>query len=54
MDKIEQIEGMGVSLNEDKIQGLKEVFRSYKKGDTSGDDLVHDVSIALEIATKLD
>ncbi len=49
MDKIERIEGLGVSLDEDKIQSLKEVFRSYKKGDTSGDDLVHDVSVALEV-----
>jgi O-phosphoseryl-tRNA synthetase len=50
MDKIERIENLGVSLDEDKIQALKEVFRSYKKGDTSGDDLVHDVSNALEAA----
>jgi O-phosphoseryl-tRNA synthetase len=40
---------MGVSLDEDKIKGLKEVFRSYKKGNTSGDDLVHDVSSSLEV-----
>jgi O-phosphoseryl-tRNA synthetase len=53
MDKIKQIEEMDVSLNEDKIQELKEVFRSYKKGDTSGDDLVHDVSIALEITDEI-
>lgn len=49
MDKIERIEGLGVSLDEDKIQSLKEVFRSYKKGNTSGDDLVQDVSTALEV-----
>ena len=50
MDKIAQIEEMGVSLDEDKIRELKEVFRSYKKGDTSGDDLVLHVSLALEVA----
>lgn len=49
MDKIERIENLGVPLNEDNIQSLKEVFRSYKKGDTSGDDLVQDVSSALEV-----
>ncbi|NYB52075.1 MAG: O-phosphoserine--tRNA ligase [Methanobacteriaceae archaeon] len=49
MDKIEKIENLGVSLDEAKIQSLKEVFRSYKKGDTSGDDLVRDVSNALEV-----
>lgn len=38
MDKIERIEGLGVLLDEEKIQSLKEVFRSYKKGNTSGDD----------------
>jgi O-phosphoseryl-tRNA synthetase len=49
LGKIEKIEGLGVDLDEDKIQSLKEVFRSYKKGDTSGDDLVLEVSSALEV-----
>ncbi len=49
MDKIQIIEEIGVSLNEDKIQALKDIFRSYKKGDESGDDLVHDVSVALDV-----
>ena len=49
MDKIGRIENMGVLLDENKIKGLKEVFRGYKKGDTSGDDLVHDVSSALDV-----
>ena len=47
MDKIEKIEKIGVSLDENKIESLKDVFRGYKKGDVSGDDLVHDVSAAL-------
>jgi O-phosphoseryl-tRNA synthetase len=49
LDKIERIENLGVPLNEDNIQSLKEVFRSYKKGDASGDDLVQDVSAALDV-----
>jgi O-phosphoseryl-tRNA synthetase len=53
MDKIQVIEEIGVSLNEDKIQALKDIFRSYKKGDESGDDLVHDVSVALEVGDAL-
>lgn len=53
MDKIELIEGIGVSLNEEKINSLKEVFRGYKKGDVSGDDLVHDVSAAMEVGDDL-
>jgi len=53
MDKIEVIEEVGVQLNEDKIQALKDVFRRYKKGEESGDDLVHDVSVALDIKDAL-
>lgn len=53
MDKIEVIEEIGVQLNEDKIQGLKDIFRRYKKGDESGDDLVHDVSVALDVDDSL-
>ncbi len=49
LDKIEKIEALGIFLDEEKIQSLKEVFRSYKKGDTSGDDLVQDVSSSLEV-----
>ncbi|MCE5213775.1 MAG: O-phosphoserine--tRNA ligase [Methanobacterium sp.] len=49
LDKIEKIEKLGVNLDEDKIGNLKEVFRSYKKGDVSGDDLVHDLASSLEV-----
>lgn len=53
MDKIAVIEEIGVHLNEDKIQALKDIFRSYKKGDESGDDLVYHVSSALEVENSL-
>ncbi|KAF5059154.1 O-phosphoserine--tRNA ligase [Methanobacterium aggregans] len=53
MDKIERIEGLGVKLTEEKVQGLKDVFRGYKKGDTSGDDLVLEVSSALDVENDL-
>ncbi|MGZ7069256.1 MAG: O-phosphoserine--tRNA ligase [Methanobacterium sp.] len=49
MDKIANIKQLGVSLNDARIESLKEVFRGYKKGDISGDDLVLEVSNALEI-----
>jgi O-phosphoseryl-tRNA synthetase len=49
MDKIEKIKQLGVSLDQSQIENLKEVFRGYKKGDVSGDDLVFMVSNALEI-----
>lgn len=53
MDKIEKIEKMGVTLNEEKINNLKEVFRGYKKGDVSGDDLVLEVSQALNVENDM-
>ncbi|MGC9517300.1 MAG: O-phosphoserine--tRNA ligase [Methanomicrobiales archaeon] len=52
-DKIEKIENLGVELNNKKIDNLKSVFRGYKKGDISGDDLVLDLSNALEIKNEM-
>ncbi len=49
IDKIEQIESLGVELGEDKTNGLKEVFRGYKKGTVDGDDLVLEVANSLEV-----
>jgi len=49
MDKLEKIEKMGISLDDAKVERLKEVFRGYKKGDVSGDDLVLEVSQALKV-----
>ena len=48
-EKIIMIEELGVSMDEEKTQKLKNVFRYYKKGETSGDDLVQDVSSALDV-----
>jgi O-phosphoseryl-tRNA synthetase len=53
IDKIDKIEGLGVFIDEDKVNGLQEVFRQYKKGETSGDDLVLDVSSALEVENEM-
>ncbi|AEG17105.1 O-phosphoserine--tRNA ligase [Methanobacterium paludis] len=53
MDKIEKIESLGVELDEAKIQSIQDVFRHYKKGDTSGDDLVQDVSCAIDVSNDL-
>jgi O-phosphoseryl-tRNA synthetase len=49
IDKIQKIEKLGVDIDEDKVQNLKDVFRSYKKGDISGDDLVHDLAVSLDV-----
>ena len=40
-------------LTKKKFSLLKDIFRSYKKGDESGDNLVHDVSNALEVEDAL-
>lgn len=48
LDKIEKIEKLGIELDEEKIQNLKDVFRGYKKGTVDGDDLVLEVSSALQ------
>ncbi|WP_409200158.1 O-phosphoserine--tRNA ligase [Methanobrevibacter sp. DSM 116169] len=53
IDKIEEIENLGVSLDEDKIENLKSVFRSYKKGELDGDDLVLEVANALDVTNEL-
>lgn len=48
-DKIEKIKKLGVNINDDKIQNLQDIFRGYKKGTIDGDDLVHEVSVSLNI-----
>jgi len=53
MDKLEKIETLSISMDEDKIQNLKEVFRDYKKGNISGDDLVHDISLAMDVGDDM-
>ena len=53
IDKVDKIESLGVSLDESKITGLQEVFRQYKKGETSGDDLVLDLSCALDVENEM-
>ena len=44
---------MVVNLDEAKIDGLKDVFRGYKKGDVSGDDLVLEVSQSLNVENSV-
>ena len=49
IDKILQIESLGVDLDEDKNNALQDVFRGYKKGTVDGDDLVLEVANSLEV-----
>jgi O-phosphoseryl-tRNA synthetase len=53
MDKIDKIEKLSVLVDDEKIQNLKRVFRDYKKGKISGDDLVCDVSDALDVSDDI-
>lgn len=52
MEKIEKIEKI-TSADEEKVNLLKEVFRSYKKGEFDGDDLVLEVSSALDVENEI-
>lgn len=47
--KLTQIEEIGIELDEDKTNNLKEVFRGYKKGSVDGDDLVLEVANSLDV-----
>lgn len=53
IEKIEEIEALGVNLDEDKINNLKDVFRGYKKGSVDGDDLVLEVANSLEVKNDI-
>lgn len=48
-EKIEILREMGVDLSEEKLEKLREVLHSYKKGEISGDDLSHEIARALSI-----
>ncbi|MCL2687368.1 MAG: O-phosphoserine--tRNA ligase [Methanobrevibacter sp.] len=52
MDKIEYIKKLETNVTDENIEKLKEVFREYKKGDFDGDDLVLEVSNALNITNQ--
>jgi O-phosphoseryl-tRNA synthetase len=53
LDKINKIENIGINLDEDKIQAIKDIFRGYKKGNISGDDLVQDLSSAMDVENEI-
>ncbi len=52
-EKIEKIKNLDIKIDEEKIENLKEVFRSYKKGVLSGDDLVMEVAAALDTSNHI-
>ncbi len=52
MDKIESIKKLELSITDENIDLLKDVFRGYKKGYLDGDDLILEVSDALEITNE--
>jgi len=53
IEKIQEIEKLGIKINEDKIKNLQDVFRGYKKGEFDGDDLVLEVANSLDESNEL-
>ena len=53
VEKLTQIEELGVKLDEEKTNNLKEVFRGYKKGTVDGDDLVLEVANGLDVENDI-
>ena len=53
IDKIQEIEKIGIDMDEDKNNSLQDVFRGYKKGTVDGDDLVLEVANALDTSNDL-
>jgi len=53
LEKIDEIKKLDVKIDDKKIDNLKEVFRSYKKGTIAGDDLVMEVSSALDVSDDI-
>ncbi|WP_457611870.1 O-phosphoserine--tRNA ligase [Methanocaldococcus sp.] len=52
-DKIEIIKNLGVNVDEDKKERLREVLHNYKKGKIDGDDLTYEIARALNIDNEL-
>ena len=56
-EKIEMLKSLGVDTSPEKIQSLQQLLHSYKKGQISGDDLIEELSKALNVedtaATKI-
>ncbi len=52
-DKVEIIENLGIKVDEEKKEKLREVLHSYKKGSIDGDDLVFEIAKALDVSNEM-
>ncbi|MCQ6254670.1 O-phosphoserine--tRNA ligase [Methanocaldococcus sp.] len=52
-DKVEIIENLGIKVDEEKKEKLREVLHSYKKGSIDGDDLVFEIAKALNVSNEM-
>ncbi len=52
-EKVEIIKNLGIDVNGDKKERLREVLHSYKKGVIDGDDLVFEIARALNVSNEI-
>ncbi|WP_048202393.1 O-phosphoserine--tRNA ligase [Methanocaldococcus bathoardescens] len=52
-EKVEIIKKLGVDINEEKKESLREVLHLYKKGAIDGDDLVFEIAKALNVSNEM-
>ncbi|ACV24553.1 O-phosphoserine--tRNA ligase [Methanocaldococcus fervens] len=52
-EKVEIIKKLGIDVDEEKKESLREVLHSYKKGVIDGDDLVFEIAKALNVDNEM-
>ncbi|XRO76681.1 O-phosphoserine--tRNA ligase [Methanocaldococcus sp. 10A] len=52
-DKVEIIKKLGIDIDEEKKESLREVLHLYKKGAIDGDDLVFEIAKALNVSNEM-
>ena len=52
-EKVEIIKNLGIDIDEEKKEDLREVLHLYKKGAIDGDDLVFEIAKALNVSNEM-
>ncbi|ENN95753.1 O-phosphoseryl-tRNA ligase [Methanocaldococcus villosus KIN24-T80] len=52
-EKIEIIKNLNIDIDDNKAERLRETLHKYKKGEVDGDDLIYEISKALNIDNEL-
>ena len=52
-EKVEIIKNLGIDIDEEKKENLREVLHLYKKGAIDGDDLVFEIAKALNVSNEM-